>query len=90
MTWIVPDPKLRDEIKISVARRLVPAYRAFYEKHRGGLSRECGSESWVRYLPENLDNYLSDLFFGAGGVGVVSSASSSPSLSSHYRGRRSR
>ncbi|GMN22450.1 hypothetical protein TIFTF001_045657, partial [Ficus carica] len=65
-TWIVPDPKLRDEIKISVARRLVPAYRAFYEKHRVGFNRECGSESLVRYLPENLDNYLSDLFFGAG------------------------
>lgn len=89
-TWVVPDAKLRDEIKISVARRLVPAYSAFYEKHREGLSRKRGSESLVRYMPENLANYLSDLFFGDGGVGLVSSASSSPSPSSHYRGRLSR
>lgn len=88
ISWVVPDAKLRDELKYSVSRRLVPAYRAFYEKHRDGLGRKCGSESLVRYLPENMDNYLSDLFFGAGEVGVVSSASSSPSPSSHYRGRR--
>lgn len=88
ISWVVPDAKLRDELKYSVSRRLVPAYRAFYEKHRDGLGRKCGSESLVRYLPENMDNYLSDLFFGVGEVGVVSSASSSPSPSSHYRGRR--
>ncbi|XP_010112927.2 exocyst complex component EXO70H1 [Morus notabilis] len=88
ISWVVPDAKLRDELKYSVSRRLVPAYRAFYEKHRDGLGRKCGSESLVRYLPENMDNYLSDLFFGAGEVGVVSSASSSPSPSSHYLGRR--
>ena len=84
--WVVPDARLRDEIKVSVARRLVPAYRAFYEKHRGGLERQCGSESLVVYAPENLDNYLSDLFFGTGNGG--SSASSSPSQSWHTRGGR--
>lgn len=91
-SWVVPDPKLRDEIKLSVARKLVPRYRAYYEKHRGGLLRLCGSDSLVRYAPENIDNYLSDLFFGIGGVGSVSSSSfssSSPS-SSHSRVRRSR
>lgn len=84
--WVVPDPKLRDEIKQSVARRLVPAYRTFYENRREGLIRECGSESLVVYAPENLDNYLSDLFFGT--TSTASSGSSSPSRSLHTRGRR--
>ncbi|PON89564.1 Exocyst complex protein [Trema orientale] len=83
--WVVPDPNLRDEVKVSVARKLVTPYRAYYEKHRVGLVRECGSDALVRYAPENIDNYLSDLFFGAGSVGGSVSSSSS---SSHSRGGR--
>ncbi|KAF3453805.1 hypothetical protein FNV43_RR04246 [Rhamnella rubrinervis] len=68
VSWIVPDSKLRDELKVSVAKKVVPAYAEFYENHRVGLKRECGSESLVRYAPENLSNYLSDLFHGTGGA----------------------
>ncbi|KAH7542530.1 hypothetical protein FEM48_Zijuj02G0083800 [Ziziphus jujuba var. spinosa] len=89
-SWIVPDPKLRDELKISVARKLVPLYREYYENHRVGLSRECGSESLVRYAPENLNNYLSDLFYGNGGGGSISSSSSSSSSPSRTHGRHGR
>lgn len=89
-SWVVPDPKLRDEIKVSVARKLVPPYRAYYEKHRGGLLRQCGSDSLVRYAPENIDNYLSDLFFAGGGVGSVSSSSWQSSSSHNPRGGRGR
>ncbi|PRQ33870.1 putative exocyst complex component Exo70, cullin repeat-like-containing domain-containing protein [Rosa chinensis] len=73
-SWVVTDPKLRDELKVAVAKKLVPAYREFYEKHRVGLRRECGVDSLVRYAPENLDNYLSDLLYGASGAGSVSSS----------------
>ncbi|KAH7510867.1 hypothetical protein FEM48_ZijujUnG0076300 [Ziziphus jujuba var. spinosa] len=89
-SWIVPDPKLRDELKISVARKLVPLYREYYENHRVGLSRECGSESLVRYAPENLNNYLSDLLYGNGGGGSISSSSSSSSSPSRSHGRHGR
>jgi exocyst complex protein 7 len=85
-SWIVPDSKLRDELKVSVAKKVLPAYAEFYENHRVGLRRECGSESLVRYAPENLNNYLSDLFHGTGGAGSVSSSSSS----SHSHGRGGR
>lgn len=84
-SWVVTDPKLRDELKVSVAKKLVPAYREFYEKHRVGLRRECGVDSLVRYAPENLNNYLSDLLYGASGAGSVSSSFSTSS--SHSRGR---
>ncbi|KAF5447033.1 hypothetical protein F2P56_032614 [Juglans regia] len=67
--WIVPDPKLRDEIKVSVAKKLVSAYKDFFERNR------VGSESFVRYTPDDLGNYLSDLLYGSGGGGSVSSSS---------------
>lgn len=62
-TWTVPDPKLRDEIKVSIARKVVPAYRRFYEScYAVILSEERNLELLVRFSPDNLGNYLSDLF----------------------------
>ncbi|KAK8683544.1 hypothetical protein V6N13_039603 [Hibiscus sabdariffa] len=82
-SWVVPDPKLRDYIKISLARRIVPIYKEFYEMY-GGLQarREHWVESLVRYTPDDLGNYWSDLFYGSRSSGSVSSSSS--------RGGRSR
>ncbi|XP_058109843.1 exocyst complex component EXO70H1-like [Magnolia sinica] len=74
--WIVPDGKLRDEIKVSVATKIVPAYRVFYEKYRVLLGGE--SSDLVRFSPEDLENYLSDMFQGNG---VSGSGSGSVSVS---------
>ncbi|XP_071687532.1 exocyst complex component EXO70H1-like [Rutidosis leptorrhynchoides] len=60
-TWIISDSKFRDEIKISIAKKIVPSYRAFYENYRG-LFR--GGDSVVRFAPADLGNYLSNLFHG--------------------------
>ncbi|XP_004294620.1 PREDICTED: exocyst complex component EXO70A1-like [Fragaria vesca subsp. vesca] len=84
-TWVVTDSKLRDELKVTVAKKLVPVYREFYEMHRVGLRKECGVDSLVRYAPENLDNYLSDLLYGDSGAGSVSSSFSTSSSSSRGR-----
>lgn len=73
--WVVPDQKLRDEIKISLSKRIVPVYTAFYENYRVS-ARGLGNQSFVRFAPDDLGNYLSDLFYGAGGSGSVSSHSS--------------
>ncbi|KAK6926905.1 Exocyst complex subunit Exo70, C-terminal [Dillenia turbinata] len=85
-TWIVTDSKLRDEIKLSLARKLVPLYRGFYNKYRDILRRDFSHESIVRYAPDDLGNYLSDLLYGNGGLSSttssVSSASASASISS--------
>ncbi|XP_022764291.1 exocyst complex component EXO70H1-like [Durio zibethinus] len=64
ISWIVPDGKLRDELKVSIARKLVPAYREFYETHLVTLSGEKNLEVLVRIAPDDLGNYLSDLFHG--------------------------
>ncbi|KAK4425208.1 Exocyst complex component EXO70H1 [Sesamum alatum] len=77
-SWVVPDPKLRDEIKVSIARKLVPAYREFYDSNLAILSGEKNLEILVRFSPDNLGNYLSDLFAST----VVISVDDSSSLSS--------
>ncbi|CAN4120000.1 unnamed protein product [Withania somnifera] len=68
--WVIPDPKLRDEVKISLSKKLESI-------------RSDGVKSVVRFAPDDLQNYLSDLFYGAGFSehGTTSYGSSSPSTS---------
>ncbi|XP_062171539.1 exocyst complex component EXO70H1-like [Alnus glutinosa] len=86
-SWVVSDPKLRDEIRVSLAKKLGSAYQDFYDKNRAGVRQVAGSVSCVRYSPDDMGNYLSDLFYGTGVAGT-GSVSSSPSPS-HSRGRHS-
>lgn len=62
--YVVPDGKLRDEIILSVAKKLVPMYREFYDTYLEVLISEKNLAVMVRYSPDNLGNYLSDLFHG--------------------------
>lgn len=82
-SWIVPDGKLRDELKISIAKKLVPAYRVFCEKYAAMVSGERNLEALVRFGPDDLGNYLSDLFHGSA---ILSSSSSSSSSSCSSKG----
>ncbi|XP_015075810.1 exocyst complex component EXO70H1 [Solanum pennellii] len=79
-SWIVPDGTLRDEIKVSIARKLVPFYRDFYEYYMVVLSGEKDLEVLVRFSPDNIGNYLSDLFHenGRSGSLILSSSTSLP------------
>ncbi|KAG8645143.1 exocyst complex component EXO70H1-like [Manihot esculenta] len=76
ISWIVADGKLRDALKVSIAKKLVPAYREFSEKCVVILSGEKNLELLVRFSTDDLGNYLSDLFHG------VAISDSSPSSSS--------
>ncbi|XVE99449.1 hypothetical protein REPUB_Repub03eG0198600 [Reevesia pubescens] len=78
--WIVPDGKLRDELKVSIARKLVPTYREFYETYLVTLSGGKNLEMLVRIAPDDLGNYLSDLSRG------TPFSSGSLLSSSHSRG----
>ncbi|KAJ0088383.1 hypothetical protein Patl1_31954 [Pistacia atlantica] len=78
---IVTDPKLRDEIKVSIGRKLVTKYRELYDKHRLTVGGERNARMVVRFSPEDVGNYLSDLFFGTiEGSGSTGSSSTSSSL----------
>ncbi|KAL1541259.1 exocyst complex component EXO70H1-like [Salvia divinorum] len=81
---VVHDQKLRDLIKVSIARKIVGLYREFYNANREKITGERYSASVVRYAPEDVGHHLSDLFFGAG------SSSSFQSSPSHSRRPRSR
>lgn len=61
---IVSDAKLRDEIKLSIARKFVPVYKEFYDTHTLDVETERHFRRFVKYTPEDLDNYLSNLFLG--------------------------
>ncbi|RZC78835.1 hypothetical protein C5167_003027 [Papaver somniferum] len=66
-SWIVPDNKLRNEIKVSICSNLLPLYRSLFYKYRVTLQGEptsLGDSSSVIFSPNDLGNYLSDLFYG--------------------------
>ncbi|XP_055831554.1 exocyst complex component EXO70H1-like [Solanum dulcamara] len=83
-SWVIPDPKLRDEVKISLAKKILSAYRPFYEKHCekvAWMGSGGGVESIVRFAPDNVQNYLSDFFYGTGSSENSSTSSSHGSSS---------
>ncbi|KAL4576529.1 hypothetical protein LXL04_012624 [Taraxacum kok-saghyz] len=89
LSIVVPDGKLRDEIKVSIARKLLPAYRKFYSAQRVEMEKDRKSAVAVKYAPEDMGNSLSDLFFGSGtsstSVSLSTSSSSSKSRMSISR-----
>ncbi|KAJ6690343.1 hypothetical protein OIU85_006598 [Salix viminalis] len=70
-SWVVPDMKLRDELKVSIAKELIPAYREFYDTHRMALRMENNFEMFVRFTPDDLENYISALFHGTALSGIA-------------------
>ncbi|CAK9140235.1 unnamed protein product [Ilex paraguariensis] len=89
ISWVIADQRVRDVIKVSVAKKILPAYRDFYGKYRELFRGDMGEESVVRYAPDDLGNYLSDLFYGSGVSGSATSLSSPPPSSSSGRSDRS-
>ncbi|CAA0375665.1 unnamed protein product [Arabidopsis thaliana] len=79
---VITDAKLRNELKVSIAKKIVPEYREFYGKYLPTLSKERNIEMLVSFKPDNLENYLSDLFHGTPILSGSSSSSSSLSSSS--------
>ncbi|XP_050214949.1 exocyst complex component EXO70H1-like [Mercurialis annua] len=89
---MVSDPKLRDEILVSISGKIMPVYRKFYERQRSVIEGNRNVRLFVRYTPDEIGNYLSDLFFGAfeSGSSPSSSVSSVTTTSSSSHNRRSR
>ncbi|KAK8662876.1 hypothetical protein V6N13_024762 [Hibiscus sabdariffa] len=79
---IIPDSKLRDDIKVSIGTKLVASYQDFYNTHKSTVGDERTARLFVRFSPEDIGNYLSDLFFVTASSG---SSSTSSSVSSHHR-----
>ncbi|MBA0794638.1 hypothetical protein Gohar_018947 [Gossypium harknessii] len=63
--WKVPDPQLREELRISISEKVIPAYRSFMGRFGSQLESGRNSGKYIKYTPEDLENYLLDLFEGS-------------------------
>ncbi|KAM0017546.1 putative exocyst complex component Exo70, cullin repeat-like-containing domain superfamily [Helianthus debilis subsp. tardiflorus] len=57
--WLVPDEQLREELRISILEKLIPAYRSFLGRFRNHIS-----DNYIKYSVEDLENGVLDLFEG--------------------------
>ncbi|KAL3720118.1 hypothetical protein ACJRO7_005018 [Eucalyptus globulus] len=77
--WAVTDRKLRDDIALSLAEELVPAYRRLYD----GCPR---GDPVVKFTPDDLDNYFAGMLRATGGGSATVSEAASRS-SSRWNGK---
>lgn len=62
--WIVPDPQLRDELRIYIEDRLLPAYRAFLGRYGNYLDTGRHPDKYIKYTSDDLQKLINDLFEG--------------------------
>ncbi|KAI3809413.1 hypothetical protein L1987_25385 [Smallanthus sonchifolius] len=85
LSVVIPNGKLRDEIKLSIAKKLLPAYREFYNAQQLEMRKDKKLAGVVKYAPEDMGNALSDLFFRSGRASTSASSSMSGSGTSFSR-----
>ncbi|KAF6161454.1 hypothetical protein GIB67_009333 [Kingdonia uniflora] len=66
--WKVHDPQLREELRISISEKVLPAYRFFMGRFGSHLESGRHAKKYIKYTPDDLENYLLDLFEGVPGV----------------------
>jgi exocyst complex protein 7 len=66
-TWVVSDPQLRDELRISISEMLLPAYRAFFGRYGNFLETEKRADRYIKFSPEDLEIAIDDFFEGSSG-----------------------
>ncbi|CAM8962524.1 unnamed protein product [Rhodiola kirilowii] len=62
--WKVPDPQLREEMRISISEKVIPAYRSFMGRYRHQVENWRNAGKYVKYTADDLENYLSVFFEG--------------------------
>lgn len=62
--WKVPDSQLREELRISISEKVIPAYRSFMGRFGNQLESGRNSGKYIKYTPDDLENYVLDLFEG--------------------------
>uniref|UniRef100_A0A7N0RAL1 Exocyst subunit Exo70 family protein n=1 Tax=Kalanchoe fedtschenkoi TaxID=63787 RepID=A0A7N0RAL1_KALFE len=62
--WKIPDPQLREDVRIMISGSVLLAYRAFLGRFQSHLEGSRHSEKYLKYSVEELESYLLDLFEG--------------------------
>ncbi|PUZ70842.1 hypothetical protein GQ55_2G267800 [Panicum hallii var. hallii] len=63
--WYVPDTQLREELRISISEKLLPAYRSFLGRFRHHIENGRHPEMYIKYSVEDLEIAMEDFFEGA-------------------------
>ncbi|CAM6096008.1 unnamed protein product [Calypogeia fissa] len=62
--WTIPDPELRDAVRLAVEEVLLPAYRSFLKRYSPILENGKNPQKYIKYTPEDLARLLSEFFEG--------------------------
>ncbi|XP_023523760.1 exocyst complex component EXO70A1-like [Cucurbita pepo subsp. pepo] len=62
--WLIPDPLLKEELRISITEKLIPAYRSFLGLHGHHIESGRHPENYIKYSVEELENGILDFFEG--------------------------
>lgn len=63
-TWLIPDSQLREELRISISEKLIPAYRSFLGRFRTHIESGKHPENYIKYSVEDLETAVLDFFEG--------------------------
>ncbi|KAK3220545.1 hypothetical protein Dsin_014515 [Dipteronia sinensis] len=63
-TWLIPDSQLREELRISISEKLIPAYRSFLGRFRSHIESGKHPENYIKYSVEDLETSVLDFFEG--------------------------
>ncbi|TXG68259.1 hypothetical protein EZV62_003194 [Acer yangbiense] len=63
-TWLIPDSQLREELRISISEKLIPAYRSFLGRFRSHIESVKHPENYIKYSVEDLETSVLDFFEG--------------------------
>ncbi|KAK8598297.1 hypothetical protein V6N13_094270 [Hibiscus sabdariffa] len=63
-SWVVFDEQLREELRISVSRLLLPAYRNFIGRLQCIPEIGRNADRLIRYGPEDIEGRINELFEG--------------------------
>uniref|UniRef100_A0A2N9ICX2 Exocyst subunit Exo70 family protein n=1 Tax=Fagus sylvatica TaxID=28930 RepID=A0A2N9ICX2_FAGSY len=62
--WKVPDAQLREELRISISEKVIPAYRSFMGRFGNQVESGRHAGKYIKYTADDLEGYLLDLFEG--------------------------
>ncbi|XP_068665536.1 exocyst complex component EXO70B1-like [Aristolochia californica] len=66
-TWKVQDSQLREELRLSISDKVIPAYRSFLGRFGGHLEIGRHAGKYIKYTADDLENLIIDLFEGSPG-----------------------
>ncbi|XP_024375198.1 exocyst complex component EXO70A1 [Physcomitrium patens] len=64
MSWVVFDEQLRDELRISISDKILPAYRSFLGRYGHYLDTQRHPERYIKYTSDDIEEVLNNLFEG--------------------------